>query len=125
MKNDNAKFKVEFKKRIYNKVLQLIKFIDKLSRDSVCSVMSKQLLRSGTSVLANYIEANESLGKNDFYMRLKICRKEMKESIMWLKLTIPTGNEDKTQKHLIVEGTEIMKIFGSIITKIYKNYSKE
>ncbi|PIX03290.1 hypothetical protein COZ78_01135 [bacterium (Candidatus Gribaldobacteria) CG_4_8_14_3_um_filter_42_11] len=44
MKNDNANFKMEFKKRIYNWVLRLIKFIDKLPKDSVCQVMGKQLL---------------------------------------------------------------------------------
>lgn len=47
---------------------------------------SKQLVRSSGSVGANYIEANESLGKKDFLMRIKICRKESKESRYWLEL---------------------------------------
>ena len=63
MTNDNAKFKSEFKKRLYNFVLSLIKFIDKLSKDSTNSVIGKQLLRSGKSVLANYIEANSASSK--------------------------------------------------------------
>jgi len=66
MENDKAKFKNEFKRRLYNWVLRLIKFIDKLPKDSVCSVMGKQLLRSGTSILANYIEANSASSKKDF-----------------------------------------------------------
>ncbi|MCG2687049.1 four helix bundle protein, partial [Candidatus Parcubacteria bacterium] len=66
MENDSVKFKNEFKKRLYNWVLQLIKFIDKLPKDSVCNIMGKQLLRSGTSVLANYIEANSASSKKDF-----------------------------------------------------------
>jgi four helix bundle protein len=46
----------------------------------------KQLVRSSGSVGANYIEANESLSKKDFYYRIKICRKEAKESNYWLNL---------------------------------------
>jgi len=46
----------------------------------------KQLVRSAGSVGANYIEANESLSKKDFIMRIKICRKEAKESRYWLRL---------------------------------------
>lgn len=57
MQNDNAKFKNEFKKRLYQWVLRLIKFLDALPKGMVSEVMGKQLLRSGTSVLANYIEA--------------------------------------------------------------------
>ncbi len=67
---------------------------------------------------ANYIEANESLGKKDFAMRVKICRKEAKESIYWLKLIEAEGEPiKKRQKSLIQEGTELMKIFGSIVEK--------
>ncbi len=64
--NDSVKFKNEFKKRLYSWVLRLIKFIDKLPKDSVCGIISKQLLRSGTSILANYIEANSASSKKDF-----------------------------------------------------------
>ena len=60
MEKDNEKFKKEFKKRLYNWVLRLIKFIDSLPKSMVSEVMGKQLLRSGPSVLANYIEANSA-----------------------------------------------------------------
>ena len=75
---------------------------------------SKQLIRSSGSIAANYIEANESLSKKDFLMRIKICRKEAKESILWLNL-IETDNKNKAK--LIAEASELMKIFGSIVTK--------
>ena len=74
----------------------------------------KQLLRSSGSIGANYIEANESLSKKDFLMRMKISRKEAKETIYWLKL-INFSNAMK--ERLINEAIELMKIFGSIITK--------
>jgi four helix bundle protein len=78
-----------------------------------------QLARSSGSVPANYIEANESLSKKDFIMRIKICRKESKESILWLKLVDTYGdtNLDKERVKLIQEATELMKIFGSILRK--------
>jgi len=79
----------------------------------------KQLIRASGSVGANYIEANESLSKKDFVMRIKICRKEIKEARYWLKL-IDIGNNQKLEKErqiLIQETTELMNIFGSIVRK--------
>ena len=75
---------LEFSKRV-------IKFCKGLPRTVINEEIGKQLLRAATSVGANYIEANESLSKKDFLMRIKICRKEAKESGYWLKL-IETNN---------------------------------
>lgn len=75
---------------------------------------SKQLIRSSGSVGANYIEANEALSRKDFVLRIKICRKEAKESIYWLKLL---ADKSKEKDELINEATELMKIFGSIVEK--------
>lgn len=61
---------------------------------------SKQLARSSGSVAANYIEANEALSKKDFLLRIKICRKESKESILWLKL-IESDSTVQKQLYLI------------------------
>lgn len=79
----------------------------------------KQLIRASGSVGANYIEANESLGKKDFLMRLRISRKEAKESRYWLKLIdIDNNNELETERQaLIQEPTELMNIFAAIIRK--------
>ncbi|MDO8269411.1 MAG: four helix bundle protein [Candidatus Levybacteria bacterium] len=78
----------------------------------------KQLTRSSGSIGANYIEANEALSKKDFYMRIKICRKETKESIYWLKLLTSNNKDTEGMRiNLINEATQLMKIFGSIITK--------
>jgi len=68
---------------------------------------------------ANYIEANEALGKKDFAMRVKICRKEAKESRYWLRL-VEVGGEDaeKRRQSLINEATELTKIFGSIVERV-------
>jgi four helix bundle protein len=79
-----SKFKNEFKKRIYNWVLSLIKFMDKLPKDSVSQVMGRQLLRSGTSVLANYIEANSASSKKDFINFSAHSLKSANESRVWI-----------------------------------------
>jgi four helix bundle protein len=80
---------------------------------------AKQLVNASGSVGANYIEANEALGKKDFIMRIKISRKEAKESRFWLRL-VDTNDDsalEKERKELIQEATELMNIFGSIVRK--------
>ena len=79
----------------------------------------KQLVRSSGSVGANYIEANEALSKKDFILRIKICRKESKESRYWLKLLdIQDASEQENERiSLIKEATELMNIFGAILRK--------
>ena len=79
----------------------------------------KQVVRASGSVGANYIEANESLSKKDFIMRIKICRKEAKESSYWLRLIDPGEDEvlEKRQIDLIKEATELTSIFGAILRK--------
>ena len=79
----------------------------------------RQVVRSSGSVAANYIEANEALSKKDFVLRIKICRKEAKESRLWLRL-LDCGVHDqlgKTRMALIQEAKELMLIFNAIITK--------
>lgn len=80
---------------------------------------SKQLVRSSGSVAANYIEANEALSKKDFVYRIKICRKEVKESRLWLKLLDIQNDTDLIlrQENLIKEALELIKIFTAIIVK--------
>jgi four helix bundle protein len=78
-----------------------------------------QVIKASGSVGANYIEANESLSKKDFKMRIKICRKEAKESAYWLRLINETNNLKNANdaKKLMQEATELKKIFSSILEK--------
>ena len=78
------------------------------------SEYAKQLIRSSGSQAANYIEANESLSRKDFFHRIKISRKEAKESCYWLKLTEPSGDLLRERDRLIQESIELTKIFGAI-----------
>jgi four helix bundle protein len=79
----------------------------------------KQLIRSSGSIGANYIEANESLSKKDFLMRVKISRKEAKESIYWLRLLSEINSDEfiMVSNRLITEAIELKKILSSIIEK--------
>ena len=79
----------------------------------------KQLVKASGSVGGNYIEANESLSKKDFVFRIKICRKEAKESAYWLRLIKETNdlNDADEAQSLIQEANELKKIFSSILEK--------
>ena len=99
-----------FAKRCRNYVKNLSKTISNIE-------YGKQLIRSSGSQAANYIEANEALSKKDFVHRVKICRKEAKESCLWLNLAEPNGSDIKEQEILIKEAEELRKIFSSILDK--------
>ncbi len=95
----------------------VIGYLEKISKTLTNIEISKQLVRAAGSVGANYIEANESLGKKDFLMKIKTCKREAKESCYWLKLS-RCGKENNTEKELLIqESTELMKIFGAIFEK--------
>ncbi|MEE9225482.1 MAG: four helix bundle protein [Bacteroidota bacterium] len=80
---------------------------------------ARQLIRSSGSVGANYIEANEALGKRDFVMKIKTCRKESKESAYWIRLILGTNGEEPKQEAsaLMNEAVELKKIFSAIVEK--------
>lgn len=104
-----------------DRTLRFSKRVIKLINDSPGSLpnyeIGKQLVRSAGSVGANYIEANESISKKDFIYRIKICRKESKESRYWLRLLKTKAEFEKDRKALTQEATELMKIFGAIMEK--------
>mgnify|MGYP003809870177 FL=1 len=102
----------QFTKRCRELVRQLPKTIGNIED-------GKQLIRSSGSVHANFIEFVEGLSKKDSLLRIRISRKEAKESCSWLRL-VDTGNNsflEKERKALIQEAMELMRIFGSIIER--------
>lgn len=103
--------------RTLNFTKRVIEFINRLPKTLTNIEISRQLVRAAGSVGANYIEANESLGKKDFMMRIKISRKEAKESRYWLKLVSCSRDSEEEQENLIQEADELMRIFGAIVEK--------
>ena len=113
----NAK-QYDLEERTLKFAKDVIVFVKSLSRTIANIEIIKQLVRASGAVGANYIEANEALSKKDFVMRIKICRKEAKESRYWLKLIEVSGESAEKQRLLLIqETTELMKIFGAILEK--------
>jgi len=104
--------------RTFDFARQVVEFVSAVPETIANRELVKQVVRSSGSVGANYIEANEALGKKDFAMRIKICRKEAKESRYWLRLLqVNADPAEATREALVNEATELMRIFGSIVEK--------
>ena len=117
-KNQNSK-QYDLEERTFEFAKRVRSLVKKLDKSLANIEDGKQLIKASGSVGANYIEANESLGKKDFLMRIKICRKEAKESRYWLRL-IDTGGKPEIEKErasLENEARELTHIFGAILTK--------
>jgi four helix bundle protein len=112
---ENGKYDLEG--RTLSFAVQVREFIRKIVKNILNQDDIKQLLRSSGSVGANYIEANEAISNKDFLLRIKICRKEAKESRFWLRILRLDNslNLEQTRQELIQEAFELTKIFGKII----------
>ena len=94
-------------------------FCLKLPKNAANAEYVPQLMRSGSSPGANYIEANESIGEKDFLMKIKTCRRESKESAYWLRLVITDGSTEQESKRIYLrqEAKEFILIFTAILKK--------
>ena len=99
----------------------VIDFVKTLKRDSVNLPLINQVIRSATSIGANYCEANNASSKNDFKNKIFICKKEASETKYWFRI-IDRANEDKkdTCKILWKEANELTMIFSKIVTSSTK-----
>ncbi len=101
------------------RIVKLYKFLEEEKKEYI---LSKQVLRSGTSVGAMVREAEHSESKSDFIHKLAIAQKEINETIYWLELLFETGYLKKIQfEHIEADATEIIKIITSIIKTTKKN----
>lgn len=95
-----------------------INLVKTLPKNSINNRLSDQFIRSGTSMGANYCEANETETKKDFSFRMRICRKEGKETIYWLNLILENNlSFENNIQPLVQETMELVKIFAAIINK--------
>ncbi|MBU1146990.1 MAG: four helix bundle protein [Candidatus Omnitrophica bacterium] len=97
---------------------EMIRLCKDLHRDPINDRLINQVVGASGSIGANYREANDSLGKKDFLQRMKIARREAKESHHWLEL-LSEANEKRSSEilPLFKEAEELKKIFSSIIDK--------
>jgi four helix bundle protein len=110
--------KEEFKQRLYSFTLKLIEAIDKLPRENVSKRLGDQLLRSGTSIVGNYVEAKSASSRKDFINYFTISLKSANESKLWVSLLKDSGRLKQTEYEWIhKELEEISNILAaSIIT---------
>jgi len=110
--------KYDLEERTYEFAKDVRTLVKQLPSNIINIEDCKQIVRSSGSIAANYIEANEALSKKDFSYRIKISRKESKETILWLKLLKSTNTEfEKNINELIIESDEIKKILSAIYEK--------
>lgn len=117
MQNNNPKLKTDLKRRVYFYALEIIKFIDNLDKkDFIVQIISKQLLRSATSIGANIIEAQAGSTKRDFTNFFAYALKSANESKFWLGLLRDSGKANRERVNILLqETTELANILGSSI----------
>ena len=109
----------DLEKRTTKFAKAVIKLCKQLPRNPINDRLVGQVVGSAGSVGANYREANDALGKKDFIQRMKIARREAKESLHWLELILESErNRESEIKPLIKEVGELKKILSSIIAKL-------
>lgn len=115
---DSSAKKFNLEDRTFDFASNCKEFLKKIDKNIHNIEYYKQLIRSSGSVAANFIEANESFSRNDFAHRIKICRKEAKESRLWLRLIDINEQLTATRESLIQETTELTRIFGAMLEKM-------
>ncbi len=105
------------KDKSYQFSLKIIYLYKKLITDKKEFVLSKQILRSGTSIGANVEEAVGAQSRNDFVSKLSIAYKEARETHYWIRLLVDSGYLEKTtSEQLLNDCEEILRIIGKIQT---------
>lgn len=114
MKNQNENLKSELKKKMYRWTIKLVNFIDALPKDNSTQIMANQLLKSGTSIAANYIEAQAASSKKDFTNFFHHSLKSANESKFWIALLRDTKKASSNEtEELLKELNEISNILGA------------
>ena len=107
--------KKELEKRTKKFALEIIKFVSNLPKNKITDVLGYQLLKAGTSIGANYREANRAQSRQDFIHKVAIVEKEASETQYWLELFDALQMGDlKTRSWLLSESGELLAIFISI-----------
>lgn len=108
MQNDKLKLKEEFRQRVYRFALDVIRFVEELPKDQISRVIGDQLLRSGTSVSANVVEAQGAASRRDYANFFTYALKSANETKFWLSLLRDSGKAEG-------EATEIANILATSI----------
>jgi four helix bundle protein len=112
---------LDLKRRTKRFALEIIKFVESLPRDETCRVLGRQLLRSGTSVGANYRAACRAKSNADFLSKMGTVEEEADESSYWIELLVEDGKVSESKgKPLMAEANELVAITVSSINTARK-----
>ncbi len=116
---NNKDFSKQLEDRTKNFAIEIVKLSATLSDTSEMRVLRAQLTKSGTSIGANYREANRARSKADFANKIRICESEASETVFWIEVLANTikENGDKISS-LSKESTELLAIFTSISSSL-------
>ena len=105
----------ELEKRTKEFALRIIKFVASLTKNRITDILGYQLVKSGTSIGANYREANRAESRKDFVHKIGVVEKECSESQYWLEIFEESDIGDRTERRwLLKESGELLAIFTSI-----------
>lgn len=111
--------KYDLEERTANFGEEIIKFCKKIPENQISKPLILQLIRSGTSVGANYCEADDAESKKDFCHKIGICKKESRETKHWLRMIVVSSPELKEDaRKLWQEAKELNLIFNAITNKL-------
>ena len=122
----NKKNKYDLEERTAKFAEVIIEFVKKIKKDHINLSIITQLIRSGTSVGANYCEANGASSKKDFRNKIYICKKEIQETKYWLRILSKANPEIKEMaKKIWKEAQELTLIFQKIVSSLKKKNNDE
>jgi four helix bundle protein len=114
---EGAKYDLEERTAKFSE--NIVDFCKKVKQDTVSKPIISQLIRSGTSVGANYCEANGASSKKDFKNKIYICKKEIQETKYWLRIVVKYDNDYRKEAAVLwQEAQELTLIFGKIISTL-------
>jgi four helix bundle protein len=116
----------EIKKESFNFAVRIVKMSKYLQEVQKEYILTKQVMRSGTSIGANIREAYNGESDADFVHKMSIAQKECSETLYWIELLVATDHlEEKAFQSIHSEATELYKIITSIILTKKKNMKKQ
>ncbi|MBE0649426.1 MAG: four helix bundle protein [Bacteroidales bacterium] len=116
---ENKEFSQLLEKRTKDFAIDIIKMSARLPNTAESKVIKYQITKSGTSIGANYREANRARSKADFVSKIRICESEASETVYWLELITTIGYiNDNTTDKIQTEAKEILALFTTISRKL-------
>jgi four helix bundle protein len=116
VQNEKAKFKDEFRRRVYKFALDVIRYVEEISKEQTSKIISGQLLRSATSIGANVVEAQGAASRKDYTNFFTYALKSANETKFWLGLLRDSGKtEREATDKLLKETKEIANILAASI----------